>query len=473
VDRDVRASKGRTTTAAGLAALSLPQMLDKLSYAASWGKWSARQRAIVRCDPPDTVAKIILSRAGEWKLPRVAGVVTTPTLRPDGSILSAPSYDAATRLFHAVDPALRLPAMPENPTRRDADIALERLSGLVVAFPFVTGADRSVALSGIVTAVVRGALSVAPMHAFRAPTAGTGKSYFVDLCCAIATGRICPAITLPPREDEAEKRLVGLLLAGYPVISIDNVNGELGGDLLCQAIERSVVRVRGLGKSEIIEIDNQTTIYANGNNLRIAGDATRRTLLGNLDAGVERPELRTFDFDPVELVLDDRGTYIAACLTIVRAYRAAGSPDQQPPLASFEDWSRLVRSALCWLGCDDPCQSMEAARRDDPVLEELREMLGAWEQCLEIGTRYTTKDLADAAEAKRFDPDHGHAMADHMHPELREAVLRIAGDRGGINTRKLGNWIARYEGRIVGGLRLTRDMMQAHGSVVQWVVQRL
>jgi putative DNA primase/helicase len=87
------------------------------------------------------------------------------------------------------------------------------------------------------------------------------------------------------RRKETEKRLVGLLLAGFPIASLDNVNGELGGDLLCQAIERPLIRIRPLGRSDIVEIESRATLFATGNALRGRGDMTRRTLVCDLDAG--------------------------------------------------------------------------------------------------------------------------------------------------------------------------------------------
>ena len=57
----------------------------------------------------------------------------------------------------------------------------------------------------------------------------------------------------------------------------------------------------------------------------------RRTVLCSLDAGVERPELREFAFDPIARVLENRGAYVAAAITISRAYRAAGLPTDSPP----------------------------------------------------------------------------------------------------------------------------------------------
>ena len=111
------------------------------------------------------------------------------------------------------------------------------------------------------------------------------------------------------------------------MISIDNINGELGGDALCQIIERPVVDIRILGRSESVRIEARgTCLFATGNNFTIVGDVCRRAITTNLDPEVERPELRQFDFDPVERVLANRGEYIAAALTICRAYIVAGRP---------------------------------------------------------------------------------------------------------------------------------------------------
>jgi len=142
-----------------------------------------------------------------------------------------------------------------------------------------------------------------------------------------------------------------------------------------QAIERPLIRIRPLGASDIIEIENAVTLFATGNQMRVRGDMVRRTLISDLDANRERPELRAFTANPVAMVLANRGHYVSACLMIVRAYIVAGKPERLTPIASFGDWSDLVRSALVWLGCDDPALSMEAARADDPELAQLRELL--------------------------------------------------------------------------------------------------
>jgi len=65
---------------------------------AEYEKYDARSEDWVRINPPAHVAQILLSRQGKWRFPAIAGIITTPTLRPDGSLLAAPGYDPATKV---------------------------------------------------------------------------------------------------------------------------------------------------------------------------------------------------------------------------------------------------------------------------------------------------------------------------------------------------------------------------------------
>lgn len=464
ISQEVPAAHGRTTVAASFQEITTPAMIDVLAQSAKWVVLNRRRRKVVPTDPPTMVAAIILSRAGYWTVPSVAGIITTPTLRPSGELLSAPGYDPETRLYHVADPSLGPVQVKDEPTRQDALEALALLNDLLDGFPFTGKADKAVAFSTLITPAVRGALPVVPLHAVRASTAGTGKSYLVDLASSIATGRPCPVATAAQREEETEKRIVGMILAGFPLVSIDNVNGALGSDLLCQVVERPLVRVRPLGGSEIVEIENRATFLATGNSLRVRGDMTRRTILCGLDAGVERPELRSFASKPVEIVMGNRAKYVSACLIIVRAYITAGLPDRLDPLASFYEWSALVRSALVWLGCADPVDTMEAAREDDPELADLREVLGLWQQHVGLDASVTALRLSERACERSFNGLDNEWAA----PEFRDALLRIAGERGQVNTRRLASWIRNREGRIVLGVRLKRMPTLATGGLMQW-----
>jgi putative DNA primase/helicase len=66
----------------------------------------------------------------------------------------------------------------------------------------------------MLTAVSRLAVSFAPMHAFGAPEAGTGKSKLVDCFSLIAAGHEAPVIAQGKTEEEMEKRPGAALIAG-------------------------------------------------------------------------------------------------------------------------------------------------------------------------------------------------------------------------------------------------------------------
>lgn len=449
----VAAFKGRKTKIARLKPVTVDMMRDYLSRVARWEKFDGRSRKFVVTDPPHDVAKIILARDGDWRFPPLTGIITTPTLRPDGSILSEPGYDPATGLLLMLPPPM--PDIPECPSQDDALAALILLDDLLNEFPFVGGADRSVALSALMTPVARGAMQVVPLHAITAPEAGTGKSFLIDLASAITIGEIAPVIAAGRDEEETEKRLVAELMTGQPIVSIDNLNGVLGGDFICQAIERPIIKPRVLGRSENRRIENTVTLFGNGNNIHLLGDVVRRVVLCSMDANMERPELRAFGGNPITVVLANRGRYIAAVLTIVRGYLAAGCPNPCAPLASFEDWSRLVRSSLVWLGQADPVETMEAARVDDPNLINLRAVVAAWHAAIGENKPLTAGELCD--------------MASSDATELYKAISAVAGvpGRGEIEARKLGRWLGRNKRRIVEGLKIFGEK-DAHTKQIKW-----
>ena len=158
-------------------------------------------------------------------------------------------------------------------------------------------------------------------------------------------------------EEELEKRLGAAVIQGQPLVCIDNVVGELGGQAICQLVEQLRPKVRVLGLSQLVEVEARSvTYFANGNNIIIVGDMYRRVVRCRLDPGMERPELRAFASNPMEKILANRGAYIAAALTICRAYIAAGRPNLKPRLNSYGEWSDTVRSALTWLGEADPVE---------------------------------------------------------------------------------------------------------------------
>jgi len=452
---------GRKITVPRLITVTRHHIAEAMTFAANWERFDSRAMDWVSTDCPLRIADTYLARDGLWHLPVLTGIINCPTLRPDGSLLDRSGYDAATGLLF--DPqGASFPTIPANPDRQQGMAALEYLKRLIETFPFVSDADRSVALSGILTTAIRRSLSSAPLHGFNAPTAGSGKSLLVDIASMIASGRPASVIAQGKTEEEMEKRLGAALIAGDPLISIDNCETGLGGELLCQALTQPMLKVRLLGKSINVEVPSSAAMFATGNNLTMVGDMTRRAIRCTLDAGVERPELREFDRDPLGLVATNRGDYVAAVLTILRAFHLAGRPQQSVPLGSFVGWSGWVRDALVWLGEADPCATMEQIRGADPRLEAMTSVIELWHS--HVGTRrVSVKEVIDIAT----DQHSGlYGRGEFINPDFREALLAVAGDGGAVSGKRLGKWLAANQGRIVNGMRLAADGQ--HAGIIRW-----
>ena len=446
------AAKGRKTVTARLSTFSADSFIEPVAEAAIYQRWSVRRNAWVDIDPPLQLVRMVLSRERRWAFPQVSGIITTPTLRPDGSLLAAPGYDPRSELY--LLPSLQLPPIAAHPTQQDALVGLEKLKHLFREFSFQDkdgkGLERrlncSVAISGLLTTLLRGSLPTSPVYLIRASVAGTGKSYLVDVISVITTGQFCPVITTSKSAEETEKRIGSILLSGIPIVSLDNCIHDLGGELLCQLTERPVIRIRILGRSEMPPCECHTAVFATGNNIVFKGDMVRRGLVCNLEALDERPELREFEADALDVVAADRGPYVAAALTVVRAYITAGSPKVCPSLASYSAWSDLVRSPLVWLGEPDPVISMEGLRNEDVELANIREFFSLWlEYGLDLDTPYLTATIIEEAIAA--------PPANYWGPrELKPFLLGVAAarsDPGKISAERLGHWLRRISGRIV------------------------
>jgi putative DNA primase/helicase len=238
------------------------------------------------------------------------------------------------------------------------------------------------------------------------------------------------------------------------LVSIDNVNGMLGGDLLCQMITAPTVEVRVLGLSKTITCDNRMTLFANGNNIKLIGDLVRRVVRCEMDADMERPEIRKFKGNPIDVVLANRGGYIGAALTVVRAFIVAGRPGASDlvPFQGFEGWNNNVRAALVWLGKADPAESVKSAREEDPG----RAILA---QVVEAIAKQDFKHPMTAGELVRLAAETvGWEQTKYVRPELHDALMAAVGaDRGCIGANSLGKWLDRHAGRVVGGYKIVKE----------------
>jgi hypothetical protein len=422
-------------------------------------------------DCPPEVPKGYLQRNGRRHLRRLRAVISTPTLRRDGSILDTPGYDPATKLFY--DPCgVAYPPIPKQPTQADIDAALATLKAPIAKFPFVPddpekpelSSSRSVVLSAILTGVSRAALATAPLHGFNSPVAGAGKSKLGNVVAITVMGRTVHPVAETRDTKEFEKRAATALIRGDQIIGFDNCTVPVGGGLLSQALSEPSIAIRNFGKLKDIIVENTALIIANGVNLVFSGEVIRRCLKCTIDPLCEQPETLTFEFEPLALTAKTRPQMVVAAMTLLRAYHVAGRPSQKlTPLGSFDDWSDWPRATLVWLGEPDPCLTQQTIREADPEVQKHAALLTAWHKFKEDEAASLSRVIA---EARTYVPNNPARNAQGQ--ALLDAMKEIAGERNDINTRRLGNWICSKTGRIINNLRFEKQSTTGHA--VTWKV---
>lgn len=408
-------------------------------------------------DCPSKIASSYLSRVGFWKLPYLAGVVEAPLLRPDGTVLNVSGYDQKTGLF--LDCAEGWPSIPRNPVQAEAEAALQVLMDPFSEFPFITDEDRSVFLSGILTALQRRLLRSAPLFGFSAPSQRSGKSLLVESIGIIATGRIPAAAGVSRETEELRKAITSTLREGHLIAHLDNITHPLDSPDLARAITQSVYSDRLLGTNTSLRLPTNVLWTATGNNLVFKGDMPSRGLLCRIDAQMEHPEERGFRIADLHAhLIENRKRLVMAALTILRAYHVAGRPKQNiKPWGGFDHWSREIREPLVWLGCVDPYKTRARIIVNDPERDCALSILSAWRNAFGDRAMLVAKVITEAgieADPKASKPRRMQLK------ELRERLLMVAAadrtDPAKIDARRLGAWCRSIEDRIFGDFRLSR-----------------
>lgn len=457
-----KAHDGREIKSEGILQHSPESLRPALAEAAIFAKWDGRKRRMVECYPPNDLAIALVKGRVDARFPVLRGVVNAPTLRADGSILDQPGYDIASGLFY--DPkGVDFGTIAPCPTKEDAESALRELEALICKFPFVDDASHSVALARFLTGVIRFSLKCSLMFEYIAPAPRTGKSKLNDIGTMITDGHEAPVISASSSPEEREKQLTAMARSGARTITLDNLpNGEvLKSELLCQMLSQAIVEVRAFHTNDkLIQLPNVATVVVNGNNIGIGSDLTERAVRCSIDAKMELPGLRKFEFDPVKLVDADRPKYLRACLTILRAHAVAGYPvpNDLSSLGGFDDWNRKIRGALLWLGRADPCETMNDIRDADPQRGSLLTIMDEWEAA--FGNRLVTaaevivkaEELAE--DQLQYHPYGKPTITKRGNPTFLNALEEVATkDKGHISAKSLGHWLMSQINVVMNGKR--------------------
>jgi hypothetical protein len=456
------------------------QLIGPMSTACKWykqvkdadkSKKGEPKFKLVAADPDTKYATEILSRVGQWTFPVLCGVIAAPTLDRNGNIIEKPGYNEASGLLLDFKKDA-FTSVPTNPTKEDALAAMAKINHPLRGFPFdgenenvKVSPSRSVILSAILCAPIRPSLSIVPLHGISSPMAGTGKSMLSKIPGIIATGTMATALNQGPTPEEDEKRLSVALNEGDSIINLDNCDRPITGSFLCQMLTETQVQARILGLSERRMLPNNSLVIANGNNLIFMADTVRRSLNCRLNADVEHPEDREFDFSALDEVRQQRHELLIAVLTILRAYKILKPDIKLKPMGDYRDYG-WIRGALVWLGQRDPVESQKDLFAFDPMKDGLANVLECWDNAYgnskvtvaefaaepEINVDYP-KDADQKQRAALF--KEASVIADAK-AQLRTALIEEACWKGTWNSKSVGKWLHRNMDKYAGGLCLKR-----------------
>jgi len=417
---------------------SAPALTRELSVAVTWERFDGRAGAWTRSDPPTRHVAILYDSQQFRHLSPLAGVVRQPYFREqDGVLINEPGYDKVSQRFGVFD--ARQFVIPD-PTPEAAKAALALLEDLLKEFHFVTDSDKAAALSAIFTAVVRPTLPQAPGFHARAPIFGSGKTYLCELIGAFAGPALNKKHSYPTTSEEATKTILAELLTSPAVIEFDDMDTDwIPHGVIKRMLTAEQITDRILGVSKTATVSTRTLFLGSGNNVGPIRDLLRRVLTIHIDPRCQTPATLAYNGAPVDKVRKNRGKYVSAVLTIILAWRKAGSPKSVVEnIVTFGGaWANYCRHPLIWLGHRDPATSLLEQVKHDPDADILAGLMVEWVAA--FGSVPTT--VRKAVEKAR----------DH-HPDLLDAMREFPiEEKGEINRRKLGWILSKNANRIVKG----------------------
>ena len=448
-----------------------------------------RRTATKQVSAPANLARLFTNCAGWSNIPHLAGVTSTPFIRRDGQVVSAPGYDPVSGYLF-IDDGTEWQAVPDSPTDEDVRAAVARLEEVVCDFPFDKPEHRAAWLAMLLTTVGRPAIhGPVPMLWVDGNRKGTGKSKLPRIISAIACGADPTEISFTSDEKELENRLAAVLFGGDRIATFDNATGSLRNPTLDRFLTSTIFSTRLFFKQQIARLVNNTVLAVTGNNLVLRGDLSRRVLRVRLVTPLERPDRRS-DFQNPDLfgfVRENRPALLAAALTILRAHAVAGFPtasvqhtkpdgnvttEPARPVGSFREWDVVVRHAMLRIGLPDPAMTQDEAHEEDEGDIKLLAFFRAWHN---YSPRYSGTATDLVKEIMKYDIERRTREPDSEEPYhltmLKDALLELTDTEVGRNPspKTLGYRLKEARDKKIGGFTLERGPKSNKGVTYRLV----
>lgn len=394
----------------------------------------------------------------------LAGLTHTPLVRKDGTLITEPGYDEATRYLYAPQAGLSVPAVPAAPTTEEVATAVALLDEMVAGFEWRGKHDKANLFGLLLTPLLR---LIAPpaykMFAVDAHQPGSGKTLLANTARWIHGGVF--RTEMPTEEPELKKLITSVLYTtSAPVVLVDNVSGNLKSSTLAGLLTSREYSDRILGRTENVSMDNDRTWVITGNNVTIGGDLGRRTITIAIDPGVPNPQERTgFAIPDLEAwVRENRGRLLHALLTLVTSWTAAGRPlEKREQSDSYARWECIVGGILANAGVPGQFDHAESRNtRGDDEEKAWRDFLAAIKERFPDGPFYVGELVEKIRQGSPGFPADDKAedwSDDKITPgQLPTSRLEDQARVGRLSSKSLANFLSFRQGRWFGRLTVVQ-----------------
>ncbi|MGQ4514249.1 bifunctional DNA primase/polymerase [Streptomyces sp. DW26H14] len=372
----------------------------------------------------------------DWPLPPLRGVVTSPVIRPDGSLLDSVGYDRTTGLY--LHPRVPLRRLAPQVTTDSLAKAKEIILGQMLAdFPWQADSDRAHFLGALLTPILRPYFyGPTPMFIITATAPGSGKSLLQSI---FKTTYGTAETAWPENDTELRKSITTqLYTTGQPVVVLDNLptGHVIKSPVLSSLLTAEHWGDRVLGATASVTMPNNRLWIVTGNALRTGGDNGRRSMWVRLDPDCPDPDqrdnFRVGDLRP--WLRANASTVVAALVTLVRAWLAAGATRETVRKGDYSEWASILAGLLAYLGVPGWLADRNEQHDQDDEEAEWVGLLTMWRG--KFGTEPATTGQVIAA------------LPDHIprHPKTGELPA----------PNVLGAWLKSRAGRYFGTHKIVK-----------------
>lgn len=415
----------------------------------------------------------------------ISGVLSGPALDGTGDVCNTNGYARVNgRGWYCAGHVAGLEeAMPSSPTLEDARQAERRIWDVVQYFPWADDYGYPMWLAALLAQVCRPLFDCCPATLITATAPGSGKSYLATIIGIIAHGREPGMMPWPKHREAADtdnelrKRIMGLAATGSTLAVFDNLEAgcAFDSDAMNAAVTSTLLADRTLGVNGAGSIQTRriwAQFIATGNAVVPAGDMSDRTLFIRLQSNEpNRRELPPETFGEIGDALDYTRTrrveLLAACLTMARAFMAAGTPRQHgKPWNTFNAFHDLILGIVRWTTDIDPiAQRLAGVRLTDPVTTALRQLATNW------ATVFSSTPVSARMIAVMVNAD----PCGEEYAALGEALQALGAGRAGqkLSPHSIGNTLTKYKDRIFeteNGFTAIRFTYDKHTKTNAWTV---